>query len=100
MGMNDREVDLLLVERARAGDARAFDLLVIKYRRKLARLLARIVRDPGMAEDVLQETFIKAFRALPQFRGDSAFYTWLYRIGVNTARNQLGEERHRPLLMA
>ncbi|MBP8812384.1 MAG: RNA polymerase sigma factor RpoE [Laribacter sp.] len=98
--MNDREVDLLLVERARAGDARAFDLLVIKYRRKLARLLARIVRDPGMAEDVLQETFIKAFRALPQFRGDSAFYTWLYRIGVNTARNQLGEERHRPLLMA
>ena len=99
MGMNEREVVLLLVERARAGDARAFDLLVIKYRRKQARLLARIVRDPGMAEDVLQETFIKAFRALPQFRGDSAFYTWLYRIGINTARNQLGEERHRPLLM-
>ena len=98
MGMNDREVDLLLVERARAGDARAFDLLVIKYRRKLARLLARIVRDPGMAEDVLQETFIKAFRALPQFRGDSAFYTWLYRIGINTAKNYLSASGKRPLL--
>ena len=95
MGMNDREVDLLLVERARAGDARAFDLLVIKYRRKLARLLARIVRDPGMAEDVLQETFIKAFRALPQFRGDSAFYTWLYRIGINTAKNYLVSQGRR-----
>jgi RNA polymerase sigma-70 factor (ECF subfamily) len=83
--MSDREIDLLLVERVRGGDKQAFGLLVDKYRRKLLRLLSRMVRDPDEIEDIAQETFIKAYRALPQFRGDAAFYTWLYRIGVNTA---------------
>ena len=87
--MSEREVDQLLVERAQRGDRRAFDLLVEKYQRKLARLLSRLVRDPGEVEDVTQEAFIKAYRALPSFRGDSAFYTWLYRIGINTAKNYL-----------
>ena len=87
--MSDREIDLLLVERVREGDKQAFGLLVEKYRRKLLRLLSRMVRDQDEIEDIAQETFIKAYRALPQFRGDAAFYTWLYRIGVNTARNFL-----------
>ncbi len=87
--MGDREVDQQLVERARAGDKRAFELLVQKYQRKLGRLLSRFVRDPGEVEDVTQEAFIKAYRALPNFRGDSAFYTWLYRIAINTAKNYL-----------
>jgi RNA polymerase sigma-70 factor (ECF subfamily) len=87
--MSDREIDLLLVERVREGDKQAFGLLVEKYRRKLLRLLSRMVRDPDEIEDIAQETFIKAYRALPQFRGDAAFYTWLYRIGVNTAKNYL-----------
>ena len=87
--MSEREVDQLLVERAQRGDKRAFELLVEKYQHKLARLVARLVRDPGEAEDVTQEAFIKAYRALPSFRGDSAFYTWLYRIGINTAKNFL-----------
>src|SRR3977135_833524 len=87
--MADREVDQQLVERAQRGDKRAFELLVLKYQRKLGRLLSRLVRDPGEVEDVVQEAFIKADRALPQFRGDSAFYTWLYRIGINTAKNFL-----------
>ncbi len=87
--MSERELDQLLVERAQRGDKRAFELLVEKYQRKLARLLSRLVRDPGEVEDVTQETFIKAYRALPSFRGDSAFYTWLYRIGINTAKNYL-----------
>ena len=87
--MSDREVDQQLVERAQRGDKHAFDLLVIKYQRKLGRLLSRFVRDPGEVEDVAQEAFIKAYRALPSFRGDSAFYTWLYRIGINTAKNYL-----------
>ena len=82
-------MDQLLVERAQRGDKRAFELLVEKYQRKLARLLSRLVRDPGEVEDVTQEAFIKAYRALPSFRGDSAFYTWLYRIGINTAKNYL-----------
>jgi RNA polymerase sigma-70 factor (ECF subfamily) len=85
----DREVDQALVERAQKGDKRAFELLVIKYQRKLARLLSRMVRDPAEIEDITQESFIKAYRALPQFRGESAFYTWLYRIAVNTAKNYL-----------
>jgi RNA polymerase sigma-70 factor, ECF subfamily len=85
----DREVDQQLVERAQAGDKRAFELLVMKYQRKLGRLLSRMVRDPGEVEDVTQEAFIKAYRALPNFRGESAFYTWLYRIGINTAKNYL-----------
>jgi RNA polymerase sigma-70 factor, ECF subfamily len=87
--MSDREVDQQLVERAQRGDKRAFDLLVSKYQRKLARLLSRFIRDTTEVEDVTQEAFIKAYRALPTFRGDSAFYTWLYRIGINTAKNYL-----------
>lgn len=87
--MGDREVDQQLVERAQKGDKRAFELLVMKYQRKLGRLLSRLVRDPGEVEDVTQEAFIKAYRALPNFRGESAFYTWLYRIGINTAKNYL-----------
>ena len=85
----DREVDQELVERAQKGDKRAFELLVLKYQRKLARLLSRMVRDQAEIEDITQESFIKAYRALPQFRGESAFYTWLYRIAVNTAKNYL-----------
>jgi len=87
--MGDREVDQQLVERAQRGDKRAFELLVLKYQRKLGRLLSRFVRDAAEVEDVTQEAFIKAYRALPSFRGDSAFYTWLYRIGINTAKNYL-----------
>ena len=87
--MGDREVDQQLVERAQRGDKRAFELLVVKYQRKLGRLLSRLIRDPAEVEDVTQEAFIKAYRALPSFRGDSAFYTWLYRIGINTAKNYL-----------
>jgi RNA polymerase sigma-70 factor (ECF subfamily) len=87
--MSDREVDQQLVERAQRGDKKAFELLVSKYQRKLARLLSRFIRDAAEVEDVTQEAFIKAYRALPTFRGDSAFYTWLYRIGINTAKNYL-----------
>lgn len=87
--MSDREVDQQLVERAQRGDKKAFELLVSKYERKLARLLSRFIRDAAEVEDVTQEAFIKAYRALPTFRGDSAFYTWLYRIGINTAKNYL-----------
>ena len=87
--MSEREIDQQLVERAQRGDKRAFELLVEKYQRKLARLISRLVRDPGEVEDVTQEAFVKAYRALPSFRGDSAFYTWLYRIGINTAKNYL-----------
>jgi RNA polymerase sigma-70 factor (ECF subfamily) len=87
--VSEREVDRQLVARAQRGDKRAFELLVEKYQRKLGRLLARFIRDPAEVEDVTQEAFIKAYRALPGFRGDSAFYTWLYRIGINTAKNYL-----------
>jgi len=87
--MADREIDQQLVERAQRGEKQAFDLLVVKYQRKLGRLLSRFIRDPAEVEDVAQEAFIKAYRALPSFRGDSAFYTWLYRIGINTAKNYL-----------
>jgi RNA polymerase sigma-70 factor, ECF subfamily len=87
--MSDREIDQQLVERAQRGDKQAFGLLVSKYQRKLARLLSRFIRDATEVEDVTQEAFIKAYRALPSFRGDSAFYTWLYRIGINTAKNYL-----------
>lgn len=93
--MGDREVDQQLVERAQQGDKRAFELLVMKYQRKLARLLSRLIRDPAEIEDVSQEAFIKAYRALPSFRGDSAFYTWLYRIGINTAKNFLASRKRR-----
>ena len=87
--MSDREIDRQLVTRAQQGDRQAFNLLVVKYQRKLSRLLSRFIRDQAEVEDVTQEAFIKAYRALPAFRGDSAFYTWLYRIGINTAKNYL-----------
>jgi RNA polymerase sigma-70 factor (ECF subfamily) len=93
--LSERDVDQLLVERAQKGEKHAFELLVAKYQRKLVRLISRIVRDPGEVEDVAQEAFIKAYRALPQFRGESAFYTWLYRIGVNTAKNFLVSQGRR-----
>ena len=87
--MNEREIDQALVERAQNGDKHAFEQLVGKYQRKLGRLLSRFIRDHAEVEDVAQEAFIKAYRALPTFRGESAFYTWLYRIGINTAKNHL-----------
>jgi RNA polymerase sigma-70 factor (ECF subfamily) len=92
----DRDIDQLLVERVQRGDQKAFALLVEKYQRKLGRLLARMIRDQAEVEDVVQESFIKAYRALPNFRGDSAFYTWLYRIGINTAKNHLVAMGRRP----
>mgnify|MGYP001292911730 CR=1 FL=1 len=87
--MSERDADWQLVERVQRGDKRAFDLLVAKYQRKLFRLLSRMIRDQAEIEDVAQEAFIKAYRALPNFRGESAFYTWLYRIAINTAKNFL-----------
>ena len=93
--MSDRELDQVLVERAQQGDKRAFELLVIKYHRKVGRLLSRMVRDAAEVEDITQEAFIKAYRALPGFRGESAFYTWLYRIGINTAKNHLLANKRR-----
>ncbi len=94
--MGDKEVDQQLVERAQRGDKHAFELLVLKYQRRLGRLISRFVRDSAEVEDVTQESFIKAYRALPSFRGDSAFYTWLYRIGINTAKNYLVSLGRRP----
>ena len=95
--MGDREADQVLVERVQRGDKQAFGLLVAKYQRKLIRLLSRMIRDSAEVEDVAQEAFIKAYRALPSFRGESAFYTWLYRIGINTAKNFLaGQGRRAP----
>ncbi len=91
-----REIDYELVLRAQRGDKRAFGMLVDKYQRKLARLLSRMVRDQAEIEDIVQDTFIKAYRALPNFRGDSAFYTWLYRIGINTAKNYLVAHKRKP----
>jgi len=93
----DREADQVLVSRVQAGDQGAFNLLVLKYQRKVLRLVSRLIRDPAEVEDVVQEAFIKAYRALPQFRGDSAFYTWLYRIAVNTAKNHLGSLGKQPI---
>lgn len=94
--MSERDVDAKLVARVQAGDKAAFDLLVLKYQRKILRLLSRMLRDQSEIEDVMQEAFIKAYRALPQFRGDSAFYTWLYRIAINTARNWMASQSRRP----
>jgi RNA polymerase sigma-70 factor (ECF subfamily) len=95
LAMTDRDIDQQLVTRAQAGDKQAFDLLVVKYHRKLGRLLSRLIKDPAEVEDVTQEAFIKAYRALANFRGDSAFYTWLYRIGINTAKNYLVSQGRR-----
>jgi RNA polymerase sigma-70 factor (ECF subfamily) len=94
--LGNREVDHELVLLAQRGDKRAFGMLVDKYQRKLGRLLSRMIRDQSEIEDVVQESFIKAYRALPNFRGDSAFYTWLYRIGINTAKNHLVTLGRRP----
>jgi len=94
--MGDREVDQQLVERAQRGDKHAYELLVAKYQRRLARLISRFVRDASEVEDVTQDAFIKAYRSLPTFRGESAFYTWLYRIGINTAKNYLLGLKRRP----
>lgn len=96
--MADGDPDTLLVERARRGDTAAFEMLVVKYQRRIERLIARMVRDPHLVQDVAQETFIRAYRALPQFRGESAFYTWLYRIAINTAKKALVELRRDPLV--
>ncbi|MFW6277916.1 MAG: RNA polymerase sigma factor RpoE [Halorhodospira sp.] len=90
--VSDRE----LVQRVQAGDKHAFDVLVLRYQQKLVKLIGRYVRDPQEALDVAQEAFIKAYRALPGFRGESSFYTWLYRIGVNTAKNYLVAQGRRP----
>lgn len=97
---SERAIDSELVVRAQRGDKRAFGLLVEKYQRKLSRLVARMVRDQSEVEDVVQESFIKAYRALPNFRGDSAFYTWLYRIGINTAKNYLVSIGRKPSAQA
>lgn len=90
--------DQQLVERTLAGDQKAFELLVVKYRRRIERLIARMVRDVDLVEDIAQETFIRAYRALHQFRGDAQFYTWLYRIAVNTAKKALLELKRQPLV--
>ncbi len=95
--MATKSGDQILVERAQRGDRRAFDLLVIKYQQKIVKLVMRYVRDPTDALDVSQEAFVKAYRALPRFRGDSAFYTWLYRIAINTSKNYLESLQRKPL---
>jgi len=94
--MTSKDIDLQLVRRVQEGDKKAFDLLVSKYQHKVIKLVLRYVKDMSIAQDVAQEAFIKAYRALPDFRGDSAFYTWLYRIAINTAKNHLVSEGRRP----
>ncbi|NLA88728.1 MAG: RNA polymerase sigma factor RpoE [Alcaligenaceae bacterium] len=90
----ERQIDEALVKRAQAGDKRAFELLVSKYQRRILRLLSRILHNQSDVEDIAQETFLKAYRALPKFRNESAFYTWLYRIAVNTARNHISSKHN------
>jgi RNA polymerase sigma-70 factor (ECF subfamily) len=92
----DKNADQLLVRRVQKGDKQAFDLLVIKYQHKILALVSRYIRDRSEVEDVAQEAFIKAYKAIPRFRGDSAFYTWLYRIAINTAKNYLVAQGRRP----
>jgi RNA polymerase sigma-70 factor (ECF subfamily) len=94
--MSTANADKELVARVQAGDKKAFDMLVLKYQHKLIKLVSRYVHDQAEAMDVAQEAFIKAYRALPRFRGDSSFYTWLYRIGINTAKNHLVSQGRRP----
>lgn len=96
-GSGAEESDLSLVRRVQRGDKGAFDLLVLKYQHKVVKLVMRYVRSPAEAEDIAQEAFIKAYRAMPQFRGDSAFYTWLYRISINTAKNALASRERSPV---
>lgn len=95
--MTGKRADAILVERVQKGDNTAFDVLVRKYQHKILKLVMRYIRDPAEAEDVTQEAFLKAYRALPRFRGDSAFYTWIYRIAINTAKNYLVAAKRRPL---
>jgi len=92
------DVDAPLIERVKRGDTRAFEMLVVKYQRRIERLIGRMVRDVDLVPDIAQESFIRAYRAIPQFRGDSAFYTWLYRIAVNTAKKALMEIKRDPLV--
>ena len=87
--MTSPDADAVLVAQVKQGDVRAFELLVVKYQRRIERLIGRMVRDTDLVQDIAQETFIRAYRALPQFRGESAFYTWLYRIAVNTAKRAM-----------
>ncbi|MDO5667781.1 MAG: RNA polymerase sigma factor RpoE [Alcaligenaceae bacterium] len=94
MSRTEREIDAALVRRAQAGEKRAFELLVSKYQRRILRLLGRILHNQSDVEDIAQETFLKAYRALPKFRNESAFYTWLYRIAVNTARNHISSKHN------
>ncbi|MET0065474.1 MAG: RNA polymerase sigma factor RpoE [Candidatus Thiodiazotropha sp.] len=94
--MGERLIDQELVARVQQGDKKAFDLLVLKYQQKITNLISRYIRDPHEVLDVTQEAFIKAYRAIPKFRGDSAFYTWLYRIAINTAKNYLVAQGRRP----
>ena len=98
--MAEKSSDQVLVERVKQGDKQAFDLLVLKYQHKLAKLIGRYIRDHAEVKDVAQEAFIKAYRALPNFRGDSAFYTWLYRIAINTAKNHLASQSRRSVEMS
>jgi RNA polymerase sigma-70 factor, ECF subfamily len=93
------DADALLIERIKLGDQRAFEMLVVKYQRRIERLIARMVRDEGLVQDIAQETFIRAYRAIPQFRGESAFYTWLYRIAVNTAKKALVDMKRDPVVL-
>lgn len=95
-GRLDEPVDRELVRRVQNGDKKAFDLLVLRYQHKIIQLISRYIKDSGEAQDIAQESFIKAYRALPRFRGDSAFYTWLYRIAINTAKNHLVARSRRP----
>ncbi len=96
--MTTTDVDALLVERVKRGDVKAFEMLVVKYQRRIERLIGRMVRDVDLVQDIAQETFIRAYRAIPQFRGDSAFYTWLYRIAVNTAKKTLMGMKRDPIV--
>ncbi len=97
-GMVNPDADAPLIERVKAGDVKAFEMLVVKYQRRIERLIGRMVRDVDLVPDIAQETFIRAYRAIPQFRGESAFYTWLYRIAVNTAKKALMELKRDPLV--
>ena len=96
--MNAPDADAALVDRVKLGDVRAFEMLVVKYQRRIERLIGRMVRDVDLVPDIAQETFIRAYRAIPKFRGESAFYTWLYRIAVNTAKKALGDLKRDPVI--
>ena len=96
--MSEVDADALLVARVKQGDVKAFEMLVVKYQRRIERLIGRMVRDADLVQDIAQESFIRAYRALPNFRGESAFYTWLYRIAVNTAKKALMDLKRDPLV--